>query len=113
MTFLQCNMFDLPFDFLRAFQSSFQDVHISSGFPNIDATDVAIAIPILTLLAYVGPYLRDKYSIKANGVTGPFLARFSNVWLGQVAVGGNRSLAVHDLHKKFGQSVHAFNHCNI
>ena len=34
---------------------------------------------------------------------GPFLAEFSDAWLGWVAAQGHRSEVVHDMHAKYGE----------
>ena len=101
-------MFDLPLAFQDSFSNIYQDsLKILS---DANAKEVAIAIPLLTALAYAGPYLRDRYSIKANGVEGPVLARFSDFWLGRLSIQGNRSTVMHELHKKYGKSLCLFGH---
>lgn len=61
-----------------------------------------VAIVATALVVHLAPYLADPHYIRRNSITGPFLARFSDVWLGWVAVQGRRSEIVHNLHKKYG-----------
>ena len=103
-------MFDLPLTFQESFSNIYQDSLESLSNSNVNAKEVAIAISLLTALAYAGPYLRDRYSIKANGVEGPVLARFSDFWLGRLSIQGNRSTVMHELHKKYGKSLCLFGH---
>ncbi|KAG1823417.1 cytochrome P450 [Suillus subaureus] len=71
-----------------------------------------LLIPVPILLAYVIPYLRDPYNQRS--IPGPFLARFSDIWLGWVASQGHRSDVVHQLHNKYGTFVRlAPNHISI
>ncbi|KIK78214.1 hypothetical protein PAXRUDRAFT_834670 [Paxillus rubicundulus Ve08.2h10] len=63
-------------------------------------------------LAYIFPYLADPF--KQRHIPGPFLAKFSNIWLGWTASQGHRSDVVHELHKKHGTFVRlAPNHVSI
>ncbi|KAL5522614.1 hypothetical protein ACEPAG_8631 [Sanghuangporus baumii] len=63
------------------------------------------SLPAILLVVHLVPYLTDTHYIRANGVTGPILARFSDAWLGWVATRAHRSEVVHDLHKKYGPFV--------
>ncbi|EJC97642.1 cytochrome P450 monooxygenase pc-bph [Fomitiporia mediterranea MF3/22] len=66
------------------------------------------------LVVHVVPYLLDKHHIRRNGITGPFLAMFSDAWLGWVAAQGRRAEVVHEKHKKYGKFVRlAPNHVSI
>ncbi|KAL8946003.1 MAG: hypothetical protein Q9222_007538 [Ikaeria aurantiellina] len=56
----------------------------------------------VTVLFYLIPYLRN-WSL--HSIPGPFLARFSNLWLLYQARGGRRYLAVDEAHKKYGSLV--------
>jgi benzoate 4-monooxygenase len=62
-----------------------------------------LLIPLPILLAHVISYLRDPYNQRS--IQGPFLARFSDVWLGWVASQGHRSDVVHQLHRKYGMRI--------
>ena len=66
-------------------------------------------LPAAVLIGYLLPYLIDPHGIRSNAVTGPLLARFSDSWLGWVAAKGNRSIAVHEVHKKYGQCFALWN----
>jgi len=70
---------------------------------------VAVA---LVALSHVIPYLLDPHAIRAY--PGPFLARFTDLWLGRVVALGHRSEVVHDMHQKYGKFVRiAPNHLSI
>ncbi|KAH8105770.1 cytochrome P450 monooxygenase pc-bph [Phellopilus nigrolimitatus] len=87
---------------------------ILDALPHVDALSIAILLPLLAGLGLVVPYLADPYCIRSNGVTGPVLARFSDLWLGWVAAQGHRSEVVHELHKKYGTFVRlAPNHVSV
>ncbi|RKF78802.1 Benzoate 4-monooxygenase [Golovinomyces cichoracearum] len=55
------------------------------------------------LLYYIIPYY-TSYS-KLRSISGPFFARFSNLWLLIQARRGRRFLSVHNAHKKYGKFV--------
>ncbi|KAI0302392.1 cytochrome P450 monooxygenase pc-bph [Multifurca ochricompacta] len=58
------------------------------------------------------PWLLDPHGLRS--FPGPFLARFSDLWLGRVAQQGHRSEIVHALHEKYGTFVRiAPNHLSI
>ncbi|KAK0202541.1 hypothetical protein DFS33DRAFT_1224024, partial [Desarmillaria ectypa] len=57
----------------------------------------------LAILVRLVPYLIDSHRLRSY--PGPLLAKFSDVWLGCVAYQGHPSEVVHDLHKKYGQSI--------
>ncbi|KAF8842912.1 cytochrome P450 [Paxillus ammoniavirescens] len=68
--------------------------------------------PVAVGLAYILPYLADPF--KQRHIPGPFLAKFSDIWLGWTASQGHRSDVVHELHKKYGTFVRlAPNHVSI
>ena len=54
----------------------------------------------IVLVAHVVPYFADPYAIRLY--PGPFLAKFTDLWLGRVAIQGHRSEVVHELHNKYG-----------
>jgi benzoate 4-monooxygenase len=62
-----------------------------------------LLIPAPILLAHVISYLRDPYNQRS--IRGPFLARFSDIWLGWVTSQGHRSDVVHQLHNKYGMRI--------
>lgn len=47
------------------------------------------------------PYVRDRYGQRS--IPGPFLARFTNLWLAYWAGQGKRSEKVHEQHLKYGR----------
>ncbi|CAD7060089.1 unnamed protein product [Tilletia caries] len=73
---------------------------------------VPVAIALLSIASlWLIPYFTNT---SALGIPGPLLAKFSNLWLILTAKGGQRSLQVHELHKKHGKFVRlAPNHISI
>ncbi|KAG2117260.1 cytochrome P450 [Suillus discolor] len=81
-------------------------------FEDLNYLSALLLIPVPILLAHVIPYLRDPYNQRS--IQGPFLARFSDFWLGWVASQGHRSDVIHQLHNKHGTFVRlAPNHVSI
>ncbi|KAL5480933.1 hypothetical protein ACEPAI_9874 [Sanghuangporus weigelae] len=75
---------------------------------------VCAALSAVVLVGHLAFYLIDSHHIRASGITGPLLARFSDAWLGWVQAHGHRSQIVHDLHKQHGTFVRlAPNHVSI
>ncbi|THG98239.1 hypothetical protein EW145_g7458, partial [Phellinidium pouzarii] len=74
---------------------------ILDALMRVDPLTLCAALPPIVLLGLLVPYLVDPHCIRSNGITGPLLARFSNVWLGYVAAQGHRSEVVHELHDKY------------
>lgn len=71
-----------------------------------------LATPVLVLLAHLLPWLVDSHSIR--DIPGPWLAKFSDAWLGYWAASGKRSEHVHGVHRKYGNVVRlAPNHISI
>ena len=70
---------------------------------NCDFTLLSYALLTVILAVHLVPYLNDPHRIRVNGISGPFLAMFSDIYLGWVAVQGRRSEIVDDLHKKYGE----------
>ncbi|KAI0266458.1 cytochrome P450 monooxygenase [Gloeopeniophorella convolvens] len=69
-------------------------------------------IPALVIVAHLLPWLIDAHGLRSY--PGPWLAQFSDLWLGRVAQQGHRSEVVHELHKKYGPFVRiAPNHISI
>ncbi|KAG6883678.1 hypothetical protein C0993_004699 [Termitomyces sp. T159_Od127] len=83
-----------------------------SSLFSLDVSTLAAAVPVLLLLVHLVPYLRDPHNARA--LPGPWLARFSDLWLGLVSKGGHRSETIHQLHLKHGPLVRiAPNHVSI
>jgi len=79
---------------------------------SVDFYSLALTIPPLIFLAHVVPWLVDSRGIR--GYPGPFLAKFSDLWLGYVSKAGHRSEVVHEIHQKYGPIVRiAPNHISI
>lgn len=69
-------------------------------------------VPVIFVLAHVIPWLVDVHGLRSY--PGPWLAKFSDTWLGWVAAHGHRSEVVHELHRKYGPIVRiAPNHASI
>jgi len=76
-------------------------------FEDLNYLSALLLVPIPILLAHIIPYIIDPYN--QRNIPGPFLARFSDIWLGWVASNGHRSDVVHQLHKKYGTRVSTTN----
>jgi benzoate 4-monooxygenase len=73
---------------------------------------VLVGLGIVVLAVHVLPWLVDPYGMR--NVPGPFLAKFSDLWLGRVAALGHRSEVVHQLHRQHGPLVRiAPNHVSV
>ena len=55
---------------------------------------------LLIVAAHLVPYAADTCGIRS--IPGPWLAKFTDAWLGRVAARGHRSEVVHELHKQYG-----------
>ncbi|KAI6019956.1 cytochrome P450 [Pisolithus orientalis] len=74
----------------------------------IPSGDTVIKLSTLLPLAVVFAHLVPR------SIPGPFLAKFSDIWLGWVSSLGHRSDVVHELHKKYGPLVRlAPNHVSV
>lgn len=69
----------------------------------VDLQTAAYSIPAAVVLAHVIPWLLDPHGIRKY--PGPFLAKFSDIWLGYVSKKGHRSEVVHEIHRKYGMSI--------
>ena len=58
-------------------------------------------VPAILILVHFIPWLVDTHGLRS--FPGPWLARFSDLWLGCVAQKGHRSEVVHQMHKKYGE----------
>ncbi|KII87769.1 hypothetical protein PLICRDRAFT_176536 [Plicaturopsis crispa FD-325 SS-3] len=78
----------------------------------IDVVSLAVIIPTVVVCAHVIPYFVDPHGFRS--IPGPFLAKFSDLWLGWVSAHGHRSEIVHELHRKYGKFVRiAPNHVSV
>lgn len=73
----------------------------------LDSISVMVLAPLLGitlfLTYYIAPFLLSNTSLRS--IPGPFVARFSNLWLLLQARQGRRFLAVDAAHKKYGRFV--------
>lgn len=88
------------------------------NLPEANIPHVGINLPtVLTLVlstvvfVHLVPFIADPFSQRR--IPGPFLAKFSDLWLGWVSSHGHRSDIVHELHKKYGTVPMSTCHCNI
>jgi benzoate 4-monooxygenase len=72
----------------------------TNNLHNVNVKYIVSAILTAVLSAHVIPWLLDEHGIRA--IPGPWLAKFSDLWLGRVAAQGHRSEVVHDVHKQYG-----------
>ncbi|KAF7319086.1 Cytochrome P450 monooxygenase [Mycena chlorophos] len=63
----------------------------------------ALALPATLLAAHLAVYLIDPYGLRR--FPGPFLAKFTDAWLGYISQQGHRSEVIHALHLKYGPCV--------
>ena len=75
----------------------------SFGFDGDYATTIISASALVILAVHVVPYIVDTHGIRS--IPGPWLARFTDAWLGRVAARGHRSEVVHEIHKQYGESI--------
>ena len=68
---------------------------------NVNPTSFILLFPTLVILGHLVPWLVDPHGLRS--FPGPWLAHFSDLWLGRVARQGHRSEVVHDLHEKHGE----------
>ncbi|KAJ7211186.1 cytochrome P450 monooxygenase [Mycena pura] len=63
----------------------------------------AAALPVVVVGLHLAIYLIDPYAIRRY--PGPFLAKFSDAWLGYISQQGHRSEVIHKMHLKYGTFV--------
>ncbi|OCH91279.1 cytochrome P450 [Obba rivulosa] len=79
---------------------------------NLNLSTAALVLLAAVALVHLVPWLLDPHGIRSY--PGPWLAKFSDAWLGWVAAHGHRSEVVHELHKKHGTFVRlAPNHVSV
>ena len=74
-----------------------------SFFRNVHPALIFLLVPTLVILVHLVPWLVDPHGLRA--FPGPWLARFSDLWLGRVAQRGHRSEVVHEMHEKYGTPI--------
>ncbi|KAI0294428.1 cytochrome P450 [Russula brevipes] len=73
---------------------------------------IVFLVPAVVVLVHFIPWLVDPHGLRS--FPGPWVARFSDLWLGRVAQHGHRSEVVHEMHQKYGTFVRiAPNHLSI
>ncbi|KAJ8472743.1 hypothetical protein ONZ45_g16543 [Pleurotus djamor] len=83
-----------------------------SNVSNLDFNALAISLLAIVAAAHILPWLWDPHGIRLY--PGPFIAKFSDIWLGWVSAQGHRSEVVHEMHEKYGPFVRlAPNHVSI
>ncbi|KAG9221614.1 hypothetical protein CCMSSC00406_0005527 [Pleurotus cornucopiae] len=79
---------------------------------NTDFNTIGFTLVAAVVAAHLLPWLWDSHGLRLY--PGPFLAKFSDLWLGWVSAHGHRSEVVHDMHKTYGPFVRlAPNHVSI
>ncbi|KIM86675.1 hypothetical protein PILCRDRAFT_96068 [Piloderma croceum F 1598] len=76
---------------------------IIGSLGGVDSITLLIFILIIVLLVHIVGYVADPHGIRS--IPGPFLAKFSDIWLGMVSGHSHRSEVVHEMHKKYGTFV--------
>ncbi|KAJ7640704.1 cytochrome P450 monooxygenase [Mycena polygramma] len=64
---------------------------------------VLAALPPAVIIIHLAIYLVDPYGIRKY--PGPFLAKFTDAWLGWISQQGHRSEVIHEMHLKYGPFV--------
>lgn len=79
---------------------------IVDSLGDVDFVTLLISIPVIVLLVHIVGYVADPHGIRS--IPGPFLAKFSDIWLGVVSGNGHRSEIVHEMHKKYGLQANSY-----
>jgi benzoate 4-monooxygenase len=75
----------------------------SFGFEIGPFANIACATAFVVLAVHLVPYIADQRGIKT--IPGPWLAKFTDAWLGRVAARGHKSDVVRELHRQYGGSI--------
>ena len=73
----------------------------SFEFDSASWTASLLAVALFVLVVHLVPYVVDARGIRT--IPGPWLAKYTDAWLGRVAAKGHRSEVVHEMHKKYGE----------
>ena len=73
----------------------------SFEFDNASWTTGLLATALVVSAVHLVPYVVDTRGVRS--IPGPWLAKFTDAWLGRVAARGHRSEVVHELHKRYGE----------
>jgi benzoate 4-monooxygenase len=68
--------------------------------PSFDVRSLALTVPAVISLAHFVPWLVDPCDIRRY--PGPFLAKFSDLWLAYVGKSGQLSETIRKIHEKYG-----------
>jgi len=74
----------------------------SFEFENASWTTSLLATVLVVSAVHLVPYVVDTRGVRT--IPGPWLAKFTDAWLGRVAARGHRSEVVHELHKQYGEN---------
>ncbi len=74
---------------------------LSTLFHHVHPATILSLVPALLVLVHFVSWLIDLHGLRS--FPGPWLARFSDLWLGHVAKQGHRSEVVHQMHEKYGE----------
>lgn len=66
----------------------------------LDVTSIVCVLATVVILTYLVPYLVDPHGLRSY--PGPFVAKFSKLWMAQAALQGRTATAVREMHKKYG-----------
>lgn len=81
-------------------------------YNNLDFSSLALLVPLAVFLVHFVPWVLDSKGIRSY--PGPFLAKFSDLWLHLASKAGHRSETVHQVHLQYGPIVRiAPNHISI
>jgi hypothetical protein len=78
-------------------------------FHNVHPALLLAIVPVTVILVHFIPWLVDPHGLRS--FPGPWVARFSDLWLGRVAQQGHRSEVVHQMHEKYGELAKGFPFC--
>ena len=81
--------------------------HLLKLRPTSLLTLAIFLVPVLVILGHLVPWIAGL-----RPFPGPWLARFSDLWLGFIVPQGHHSEVVHDLHKKYGEARARVIHSN-
>ena len=73
----------------------------SLGFDLGYPATIACSIGFVVLAVHLVPYVLDRDGIRS--IPGPWLAKFTDAWLGRVAARGHKSDVIRELHRQYGE----------
>ncbi|KAF8652364.1 hypothetical protein AX16_004394 [Volvariella volvacea WC 439] len=85
---------------------------VDALLPSLNFSALAALVPLAIFLVHFVPWILDPHGIRLY--PGPWLAKYSDLWLGWVSRNGHRSEVVHGMHQRYGPFVRiAPNHVSI